>query len=300
MIETFLQLFRSLRLLLGLVVLCSAAPLVRGQDGFGPVEEGWRKPLLSPEHLQFYGNSESCGDTASSRSSRFRLFGMPPGFLKDPVDLNSDDDSAATDPRTGPDPTGDGSIQVALGAYNPYFDIRSPIDPRSAGYYKLHAQYQVYNSQCTGICLGLQALTPAGLECDGVDEGPTFFSPALSWFHELGDGTAVQGFVGKSMRANLRWADNPERGLQYGMAWLSPFPGVTCCPGQSLHWFIEALGRNHPDPQLNTPTWPTWQMLPGVHWQVREDWWLSSGLVVPVGPHREQSNLLQITGSWRF
>ena len=45
------------------------------------------------------------------------------------------------------------------------------------------------------------AVTPRGLQSEGIadNQGPTVFSPALSLFHELDEGLALQAYVGKNM-----------------------------------------------------------------------------------------------------
>ena len=43
------------------------------------------------------------------------------------------------------------------------------------------------------------------------------------------------------------------------------------------------------------------ELLPGLHWQVNETWWISSGVSVPLrATTRAESGLWQLTWSWRF
>ena len=152
-------------------------------------------------------------DSTSSprpRANRIQLFRIVPGFLSDPVGLDSDDPRDAT-PNDGPD-----WLQVSMGNYNPYFDIRRPGDPGDVGYYKLHSQIQVFDTGATGLTVALQAVTPAGLDQDGVQDGPTVVSPALSLFHTLDDGTGIQGFIGKNMNLNPTSLSGPiHRNVQH-------------------------------------------------------------------------------------
>src|SRR5437588_645244 len=68
--------------------------------------------------------------------------------------------------------------------------------------------------------LGLQAVTPAGLQFAGAQDGPTVFSPAFALFHALDNGFAVQGFVGKHLQvSSTGYVPVPvQRSLQYGLA----------------------------------------------------------------------------------
>ena len=53
------------------------------------------------------------------------------------------------------------------------------------GYYRLHSQVQFHDSPTTGCAFTLRAVTPAGRECNGATDGPTYLSPSLSFFHAL-------------------------------------------------------------------------------------------------------------------
>src|SRR5260370_468427 len=134
--------------------------------------------------------------------------------------------------------------------------------------------------------MGFQAVRPAGVDSDGVAEGPTFVSPNFSWFQELRDGAAIQGFVGKNLRANTRWAEHPQRSIHYGLALQSPCPGVDCRCDRGLHLFLEALGRYRPntDPSGRPPT--SWELVPGLQWRLSETWWISGGVLMPGGSPR--------------
>src|SRR5258708_36366732 len=97
-----------------------------------------RRPLID------FDSASPLRETAPGGTARLRLFGMPTGFLRDPTDLDNDDPSPAqnfTD-KTGAEDEPAGFL-VALGTYNPYFDMRRPDDPRGLGYYKFHSQMQV-------------------------------------------------------------------------------------------------------------------------------------------------------------
>src|SRR5262249_24888339 len=137
------------------------------------------------------------------RTPRFRMFRMMPGFLSDPLIPDTPDDPAlANDPvaRAFLDPSdGPNWLQVALRHDHPYFDLRRPGDPGGVGFYRLYSQMQLLEAGTTSLCLNLQAVTPAGLQSGGVQDGPTVLTPGLAVFQELGGGSALQGFVGQDI-----------------------------------------------------------------------------------------------------
>jgi len=226
---------------------------------------------------------------------------MPSGFGNDPVGL--DDDDPATDAT---EPVGstlsknpvDDRVRVALGIDNPFFDFRWRGDPGGVGYYKMQTQVQFLDSTTTGLSLDLEAVTPAGLESDGVAGGPTVLRPALAYSKEVAEGTAIHGFVGKRIDNGLRARGGTRHGLQYGLALESPLPGLDLPSNHAVHWFVETIAH-HPLPDSSQAT-AAWKVLPGLHWRVGETWWMSGGLSVPVGPVRPDSRLWQITCSWQF
>jgi len=40
--------------------------------------------------------------------------------------------------------------------------------------------------------------------------------------------------------------------------------------------------------------------MPGLHLRLQQNWWITGGLVLPMAAPRPESNLWQITCSWRF
>jgi hypothetical protein len=164
-----------------------------------------------------------------------------------------------------------------MGLDNPFFDYRWRNDPGGVGFYKLHSQVQLVDQGRTSLCLGLQAVTPAGLEVGGLADGPTVFSPALAWFQELGQGAALQGFVAKNFRARSGWTDDLETNIHYGMALQYALPGLAFCPRQSFHLFVEALGRYRYDGETIPGRSMNWEFIPGIHWRMGEKWWLEVG-----------------------
>src|SRR5438128_4640568 len=163
-------------------------------DATAPVQD-----LISPPSLRLnFGNILQDATNPSPRPDRFQLFRMPAGFLTNPVGLDSDDDDPSSDLETANAPSfpGEDRLQLILGQDNPFFDFRYPGDPGGAGYYRLHTQYQLLDSSTSGLCLGLRAVTPAGLEANGLARGHTILCPALAWYQDLGAVGPLHGYVG--------------------------------------------------------------------------------------------------------
>jgi hypothetical protein len=230
---------------------------------------------------------------AASKATRVRLFDMPSGFLVNPLGIEEEEPPPGTPPETakgGGDDDPLSYLQVNLGMYNPNFDLHLPGDPGKLGYYKLYSQLQLVDQASTSVCLGLQAYTPAGIQFNGVNNGPTTVSPTLSWFQELGAGTALQGYVGQSIRANSRWQDNLNANFQYGMGLQYPLPITRPQSKQNVYIFVQALGRYRYDGVSVDGHQAYWEVLPGVHWRWSDSCWMSVGV--------SHNNFL--TCSWQF
>jgi hypothetical protein len=287
---------------LGLLVLLGNPSVAQSIPG--SPSDLWNEPVL-PRSLILTPNGSTGDVAAASRGNYCRLFRMPSTYPSDPVGLDSDndsigDESAALVAASDRDSTADGRLKVAVGTDNPYFDFRKPGDPGGVGYYRLHSQVLLFDNQRTGLSMGLRAVTPAGLEADGIADGPTVLSPHFAWFHGVGDSSAIQGFIGKDVRANSRWSDSLERQINYGLALQSPLPGIDPAPGRSVHVFLEALGRYRMDSDPTQRTALNWELLPGVHWRLGESWWMSGGVLMPLTAPRPDARSWQITCSWQF
>jgi hypothetical protein len=137
---------------------------------------------------------------------------------------------------------------------------------------------QLLDKGRTSLCLGFQAVTPAGLEAGGVADGPTVICPAVAMFQELGDAAALHGFVAGQIRTHAGWSDELESGIQYGMALQCAVPGLCNGPRQGVHVFVEALGRYHGESSEPTQLRPAaWEIIPGIHWRMGERWSVSVG-----------------------
>lgn len=261
----------------------------------------WGRPPIIPTDL---GSDSDAG--AVARPHRIRLFGIAPGFLSDPVGLSDADDplfGAAND--SGNATAGDSGpdwLSLTVGGDNPFFDLRRPGDPGGVGYYRVHSQVQLFESANTGCAVALQAVTPAGSENDGLNDGPTVLSPAFSVYHALDDGTAIQGFVGQHVNLSPRWTNQVGQSIHYGMAVQHPLMESGPEGVGNVYVFVEALGRFRTDGSDNgANALNSWDVLPGVHWQMAPNWWMSGGLVVPMtSATRTESNQWQITCSFQF
>jgi hypothetical protein len=261
----------------------------RGQGQPNLDETLWREPVLgrtfSPDLL-----GDRPGESPAGRVPRARLFRMPAGLLYEQLGLDSGDDPTLPDANGPPGPGDNGPIQVAMGLDNPFFDYRLRSDPGGVGYYKVNSQLQLLDEGKTCLSLGFQAVTPAGLENGGLADGPTVFCPAIAWFQELGEGTALQGFVCKNIRANSRWSDELENNIEYGMGVQCAIPGLSTDPNRGVHFFVEAVGRYRVDGETLPGRPMTWEFIPGIHWRLGDKWWLSVGAA--------RTNV--ITCSWQF
>jgi hypothetical protein len=233
-----------------------------------------------------------------SRPNRIRLFRMQPGFLYGPPGLDQDDPNLAA---FGPQPEeGVDWLQLTMGNDNPFFDVRRPGDPGGIGYYRVHSQVQLFDSQTTSCTINLQAVRPAGRDQNGVDSGPTILTPAIGLYQEvLDDGTALHCFVGKHMPFASRGGPL-QRGMQCGLGLQRPlWPGGPA-GSDSIYLTLGALGRIRFDDANAGPT-PAWDMMPGLHWQLTPNSWVAGSLILPVNSiGRADGTGWQFTLSWQF
>lgn len=276
-----------------------------GQELPGSTGDSWREPLLpgslNAHRLRCAAISDpSC---AANRDCPVRLFRMTTGYLVEPVGVVDPDSASPGAENTAlpaNDGDGPGKMQVVAGNDNPYFDLRRPGDPGGVGYFRVQSQVQFLDNGKTGATLGLRAATPAGLEYDGLADGPTVVAPNLAWYYDLGDGAALHGFVGKNVRAAGGWTDNLGRNVEYGVAIHRPMPMPDGGVNRSLFLFVQALGRHRPEFLSDSHKSALWEVLPGIHYRLNENWWMSGGVIVPVGTSRSDLGLWQVTCSWQF
>lgn len=280
---------------LGLAVAGLAVATALGQPPLADVGDPAREsPLFRSDIL----NSKLPAE--DRRSSRFRLFCMQPGFLYDPVGLD-DDEPAESDPAVVPaqeEVDVDGRLTVSMGMVNPYFDFRRRGDPDGVGFYKVHTQFQLLDTGTTGLSLGFQGVTPAGLASQGVERGATVVRPNLGWYHEQNDGLGWQGFISKDIRAAPGWEDSMGHSIQYGVGMHWPGPDLGSPVGR-VNGFVELLGRYRYVDSPGTQAL-SWELLPGVFWKLDETTWIALGMIEPVDAPPRRSRLWQLTCSWRF
>ncbi|MFO0841839.1 MAG: hypothetical protein U0797_05485 [Gemmataceae bacterium] len=235
---------------------------------------------------------------AQPEPQRIRLFRFQPGFLSDVPWLDTDTrpgESAPAEPA-GPDLDW---VNVSAGNDNPYFDLRKPGDPGGLGFARVNTQVQLWETERTAFALGVQAVTPLGLQSVGLGDhdGPTVLSPALSLFHVLDEGLALQAFVGKNLPV-MNAATRPvRREVQYGLALQQALSTEGSDPLSCLFVSVGALGQGDPSGRRINSL----EVLPGLHWQPAQTWWMSAGYALPVGPARgDPPGQWQLTCSWQY
>jgi hypothetical protein len=285
----------GLPLLLGCCVLAGPVAPARAQQSSG-IDWG-RSPILPPDLSPGVLLGPPPPPAPTSRPHRVRLLGFQPGFLSDPLGLDSDD-PPLVDPKP-PEVNGGDWITFAHGADNPYFDFRQPGDPGGVGFYRVNTQVQLFDSQTTACSLGLQAVAPAGLQYDGLPDkqGATVVSPAFSLFHALEDGTALQGFVGKHLPvAQAGTTPQLRKDLKYGLAVQRPLVPDAPDALRNLYLSVGALGQYRlADGPASAGPPVSWEVLPGFSWKLADNWWLSGAVVVPVSSTTRTEN-----ARWHF
>jgi hypothetical protein len=282
------------RTLLTLAAVALAGVRASAQVPTASTGELWRQPLLGRELISAIWKDEPApAALPPGRSARFRMFGMVPGFVNDPLGLTDDDDPTVKDDPYARLVLGQGDnspsgLQVLMGNDNPYFDMRQPGDPGGVGFTRVYSQMRLLETGTTSVCLNLQAVTPAGQQYGGLNDGPTILTPSVSLFQELGSGMAVQGFVGQNLRPVLRNSEGTGRMMQCGMGLQCPLVEIGG-PDRGLYLFMQAVGRiyegDHDGRDYN------WAFVPGVHWRVSDKCWFSLGGV---------SRFSLLTCSWQF
>jgi len=237
-------------------------------------------------------------DASGQRAAREpRLFRMPSRWLDDNSDLAP---GGGTPAPADDSPDDDGRLQVVVGADNPNLDIRRPGDLGGLGYQRYATQMMIAGDETTTFHLNLQALTPAGPENNGLTRGPTIVFPSLSGYHDLGDGSALIGFVGKPARASVESLEGLDSNIRYGFAFQQPLFDPLPGPKQQIYFVVQALGSYRVANDWGQAPPGGWEIIPGIHWSASERCWLSSGWLVPVGGSRADSGVWQLTCSWRF
>jgi hypothetical protein len=121
-------------------------------------------------------------------------------------------------------------------------------------------------------------------------------------FHTLEDGTAIQGFVGKNVSLTAT-NGSLQQGLQAGLAVQRPIWLEQAERSEGCYFFVGALGR-YRNPDLGVVN-NTVDMMPGLHWQVSPNAFMTGTLIVPMAGTTTTTNNTyqqqwQVTLSWQF
>src|SRR5262245_6112260 len=87
----------------------------------------WQKPVLGRDLVSaIWKGDPAPSPTPTGRSARFRMFGMVPGFINDPLGLDSDDDPKVSDDPfaragLGQGDSARGGLPLSMGNDNPSF-----------------------------------------------------------------------------------------------------------------------------------------------------------------------------------
>jgi hypothetical protein len=250
-----------------------------------------------PPSWQFDSGPARDSETAaaSNRANYIRLFGLQPAFASDPLGLDADDppgQPAETDP--GPD-----WLQLAVGSDNPFFDIRHRGDPGGVGYYRVNTQTKVVDSDNAIFSFGLQTVTPAGRDNGGLSTGPTVFSPGFSLFYAFTNCAAIQGYLGKNISVNSPETYRLPQSSRCTVAVQQPL-GDDLLGLNNLYFFVEAMGYYRYDSTTVNSPGSHWDVLPGLHWKVADNWWLSGGVGIPVDADGVDHHFWQFTCTFKF
>ena len=96
------------------------------------------------------------------------------------------------------------------------------------------------------------------------------------------------------------WTDGLARSLHYGIALQRPLGLDPFGTGSSVHLFVEALGRSRFFAYGTESPSSSWEVLPGLHWRVGDNCWMSGGVIVPLNNQHFDPGLVQITCWWKF
>ncbi len=225
--------------------------------------------------------------TPTAAPSRLQLFRMPPAFLVGVPWLEQDAGPLA-EAEAGPE-----WVSLAVGNDNPFFDFRPRGEAGGVGYNRLFSQFQLFDDARTACSLVLQAVTPAGVQFDGLPDnrGATVLTPALSIYHLIDDdGTALQLTLNKPLAVANPAAQAIRQDLQCGLAVHTPLSS------DGLYVSVEALGQYRGE--TRTPL--TWDVLPGLHWKPADNWRISGAMALPLEKADAKVRSWQITGALHF
>ena len=187
-----------------------------------------------------------------------------------------------------------------MGPDNPFFDLRQPGDPGGVGYYRVHTQVQLFDSPNTGYAVSCQAVKPAGRDNDGLEDGPTVVSPGGVAVPLAGRRHGHPGLRRQERQPELELGGSAESvgAIRHGGAASHPADGAGRF-GQLVR-LRGGAGRYHYDAVAGPGTANGLEVLPGLHWQMAPNWWMSGGVVLPVNTAPSSVNQWQFTCSFQF
>jgi hypothetical protein len=255
---------QSVRLVLHLGLLLLVSRLAESSAPAQEPTPAFDRLFLTKPRIDFDSTPFAFPDRGSAR---LPLFGS--SFLQPPLDV-LDEDFGQSPLDVKPDEPG---TVFALGAYRPNFDFRPTGERRPLGYYKVYSQMQLGDVGATSVYLTVQGMTPSDGDLAGVSRGPTSVNPAIGWFHDLGDGVALQGSFGQDILAHTHWSEGFGTRLQCALGVQYPIPGVCNVEaGQGWYFFFQARGYYRYE-DTSDGVW--WKVFPGLHWRAGDDCWLS-------------------------
>ena len=126
-------------------------------------------------------------------------------------------------------------------------------------------------------------------------------TPGFSLFHQLDEGLGVQAFISKNMPL-LSHTVAPvsiQRDTQVGVAIHRSVTNNAADPLSNLFLSVGALGQQRMDSDGGRTI--NWDVMPGMHLRLADNWWVSGGVLLPVGPNRyESGGHWRVTCQWQF
>src|SRR5262249_30727303 len=135
-------------------------------------------------------------------------------------------------------------LDVWVGNDNPYFDFRQRDLVGGVGFYRVNADFSIFDDTDSSLVLHCRAVTPAGLEAGGTDHGPTIVRPGFTWSQALGRTTTAQAFVETKLIGGPRAAVPFDQAFRYGFALQQALVDDATSDGGEVFLFVQALGRN--------------------------------------------------------
>jgi hypothetical protein len=259
-------------------VLLLGAAAVRADLPAIDARELWRSSAFGSELVTAWRDGrEVAAGVAVPRSPRIRLSRIMPGLLTENTPAESFWEGAVDQSAAGLRGTETSTLQVLVHSDNPFFDLRWPGELGGPGYYRVESALKLLELGNTHLCLGLLAFAPAGRDVGGDPDAPSRLLPSVAFFQDLGNGAALQGFVGQNVFSDGRLSGATGGPLEYGLAVQCPLPWFDFKQGRGIFVFVQTLGRLQHDYDRLIGKAPNWELVPGIHWRFGESGWFSLG-----------------------